>query len=157
MRTGDISDISINQRLYVTSSLDMPASSINSRCYVPFDEKISTMTTMSGYRKHSSTGSNCSTSSWSTYSPTSTVPPSLTSGRHRSVSPSLTMGYSPSPYQGGGGDPGGHTSPPFGGGGFQKSGTPPPQNHNSCILVNGGQRKLSNSYLRFQRRYSKHG
>ena len=29
--------------------------------------------------------------------------------------------------------------------------------HNSCILVNGGERKLSNSYLRFQRRYSKHG
>ena len=106
----------------MTSSLDMPASSINSRCYVPFDEKISTMTTMSGYRKHSSTGSNCSTSSWSTYSPTSTVPPSLTSGRHRSVSPSLTMGYSPSPYQGGGGDPGGHTSPPFGGGGVLLAG-----------------------------------
>ena len=29
--------------------------------------------------------------------------------------------------------------------------------HNSCFLVNGKERKLSNSYLRFQRRYSKHG
>ena len=35
--------------------------------------------------------------------------------------------------------------------------SPSSVNHNSCILVNGGQRKLSNSYLRFQRRYSKHG
>ena len=29
--------------------------------------------------------------------------------------------------------------------------------HNACILVNGSQRKLSHSYLRYQRRYSKHG
>ena len=28
---------------------------------------------------------------------------------------------------------------------------------NACMLVNGNQRKLSNSYLRYQRRYSKHG
>ena len=43
-------------------------------------------------------------------------------------------------------------------GGIQTNGNSPSSvNHNSCILVNGGQRKLSNSYLRFQRRYSKHG
>lgn len=30
-------------------------------------------------------------------------------------------------------------------------------NTNSCMLVNGNVRKLSNSYLRYQRRYSKHG
>ena len=42
--------------------------------------------------------------------------------------------------------------------GNSNGGTSPSNvNHNSCILVNGGQRKLSNSYLRFQRRYSKHG
>ncbi len=36
--------------------------------------------------------------------------------------------------------------------------TPSPSHHaNSCMLVNGSQRKLSNSYLRYQRRYSKHG
>ena len=34
---------------------------------------------------------------------------------------------------------------------------PPTIPHNSCFLVNGKERKLSNSYLRFQRRYSKHG
>ena len=28
---------------------------------------------------------------------------------------------------------------------------------NACMLVNGNQRRLSNSYLRYQRRYSKHG
>ena len=44
-------------------------------------------------------------------------------------------------------------------GGIHTNGNSPTSsvNHNSCILVNGGQRKLSNSYLRFQRRYSKHG
>ena len=49
-------------------------------------------------------------------------------------------------------------SPGQNGSGIHSNGhSPSSVNHNSCILVNGGQRKLSNSYLRFQRRYSKHG
>jgi hypothetical protein len=52
-----------------------------------------------------------------------------------------------------------HNGSPGQNGGMHTNGNSPTSsvNHNSCILVNGGQRKLSNSYLRFQRRYSKHG
>ena len=52
-------------------------------------------------------------------------------------SPSITNGGSPS-------SPG-------------QSASSPSHHANSCMLVNGSQRKLSNSYLRYQRRYSKHG
>ena len=53
---------------------------------------------------------------------------------------------------------GGYNSSPGQNGSNHSNGSSPHSvKHNSCILVNGGERKLSNSYLRFQRRYSKHG
>ena len=53
---------------------------------------------------------------------------------------------------------GGYNSSPGQNGSNHSNGNSPHSvKHNSCILVNGGERKLSNSYLRFQRRYSKHG
>ena len=53
---------------------------------------------------------------------------------------------------------GGYNSSPGQNGSNHSNGNSPHSvKHNSCILVNGGERKLSNSYLRFQRRHSKHG
>ena len=62
-----------------------------------------------------------------------------------------------SPYSNGNGTGVNSGSTGQNGGSHTNGHSPSSVNHNSCILVNGGQRKLSNSYLRFQRRYSKHG
>ena len=61
------------------------------------------------------------------------------------------------PYTNGSGSGINSGSPGQNGGNYTNGHSPSSINHNSCILVNGGQRKLSNSYLRFQRRYSKPG
>ena len=74
---------------------------------------------------------------------------------HRNSRSSLSPTNSVSSI-GGGGKNGSPTSP-LSPNTSSSSAVSPLHHPSSCMLVNGGQRKLSNSYLRYQRRYSKHG